>query len=198
MPTLKPPQPRKACRVGMETMACAREEGSLTLSRRACPPHTLIHELTQASAETASWGSWAGATTDQGTEAQQAGDPAEEEAKLLVEPSYPATTSSAQGSSRGQVADTSWEGLNSVGSRRQALSWEERREAEQRSAVIQKSQQPPGCPGSCSGRAGWPQGSSTKQAGCLGHCHFADGEDKAEVPQGVGNGAGIWPASPPS
>ena len=107
MPTLKPPQPRKACRVGMETMACAREEGSLTLSRRACPPHTLIHELTQASAETASWGSGAGATTDQGTEAQQAGDPAEEEAKLLVEPSYPATTSSAQGSSRGQVADTS-------------------------------------------------------------------------------------------
>ena len=34
-------QPRKACRVGMETMARAREEGSLTLSRRACPPHTL-------------------------------------------------------------------------------------------------------------------------------------------------------------
>lgn len=24
------------------------------------------------------------------------------------------------------------------------------------------------------------------------------GEDKAEVPQGVGNGAGIWPASPTS
>lgn len=48
-----------------------------------------------------------GATTDQGTEAQQAGDPAKEEAKFLVEPSYPATTSSAQRNSRGEVADTS-------------------------------------------------------------------------------------------
>lgn len=44
----------------METMARAREEGSLTLSRRACPPHTLIYELTQASGETASWGNGAG------------------------------------------------------------------------------------------------------------------------------------------
>lgn len=92
-------QPRKACRVwGWRLWPAPGEEGSLTLSRRACPPHTLIYELTQASGETASWGSGAGATTDQGTEAQQAGDPAEEEAKLLVEPSYPATTSSAQGS----------------------------------------------------------------------------------------------------
>ena len=64
--------------------------------------------------------------------------------------------------------------------------------------MIQKSQQLPGFPGSRSGRAGWPQGSSTEQAGCLGHCHFADGEDKAEVLQVVGNGAGIWLASPTS
>ena len=65
--------------------------------------------------------------------------------------------------------------------------------------MIQKSQQPPGSPGSCSGQArgpGWLQGASTEQVGCLGHRHFADGEDEAEVPRVVGNGAGIWPASP--
>ena len=50
-------------------------------------------------------GTGRGATTDHGTEAQQAGDLAKEEAKFLVEPSYPATTSSAQSNSRG--ADTS-------------------------------------------------------------------------------------------
>lgn len=60
---------------------------------------------------------------------------------------------------------------------------------------MQTSQEPPGSPGSCSGQAGWLQGSSTEQVGCLGHCHFADGEDKAEVPRVVGNGESHWLSS---